>query len=124
MSQRKVSILLLTALLVLFGATSVLAQGGTTVYNHNPTPLPPNVPSVGFQANQTAEFGDNVLLAGTDRHAASAIVTMSDWAKHSDYPSMPAAGFNHPITLNIYSADHSGPNPAVGQIVGTVTKRF
>ena len=124
MSQRKVSILLLTALLVLFGATSVLAQAGTTVYNHIPTPLPPNVPSLGFQANQTAEFGDNVLLAGTDRHAASAIVTMSDWALHSTYPSMPAAGFNHPITLNIYSVNHSGPNPALGALLGTITKTF
>ena len=124
MSQRKASILLLTALLVLFGATSVLAQAGTTVYDHNPTPLPPNVPSVGFQATQTAEFGDNVLLAGTDRHAATAVVTMSDWAKHSDYPTMPAAGFNHPITLNIYSVNHSGPNPALGALLGTVTQTF
>lgn len=124
MSQRKVSILLLTALLVLFGATSVLAQAGTTVYDHNPTPLPPNVPSLGFQATQTAEFGDNVLLAGTDRVAATATVTMSDWAKHSDYPSMPAAGFNHPITLNIYSVNHSGPNPALGALLGTVTQTF
>jgi hypothetical protein len=49
---------------------------------------------------------------------------MSDWAKHSDYPSLPATGYNHPITLNIYSVDHSGPNPALGSLLGSVTQTF
>jgi len=117
-------LLVLTVMLVLFGATSAFAQVGTTVYNHIPNPLPPNVPSLGFQATQTAEFGDYVFLAGTDRRAATGIVTMSDWAIHSNYPSLPAAGFNHPITLSIYAVNHSGPNPALGALLGRVTQTF
>jgi len=108
---------------VALGATQALAQG-TPVYDNIPSPLPPNVPSLGFQATQTAEFGDNVFLGGTHRRAFSAAITMSDWAKHSTYPTMSAAGFTHPITLNIYTVDHSGPNPALGSLIGTVTQNF
>lgn len=115
---------MLTMLLVLFGATSALSQVGTTVYDHIPTPQPHNVPSLGFQATQTAEFGDYVILAGTDRRAATATVLMSSWALNSSYPSMPAAGFNHPITLNLYAVDNSGVNPALGAQLGTVTETF
>src|SRR6185369_9247477 len=121
MYPRKIGLLMLTALLVLVGAMSVSAQ---VVYDHIPNPLPPNVPSVGFQATQTAEFGDDVFLAGTDRRALSATVVMSDWAKHSDYLSMPAAGFTHPITLKLYSVDRSGINPALGAALGSVTQSF
>ncbi len=49
---------------------------------------------------------------------------MSDWAKHSDYPTMAAAGFQHPITFNIYAVDHTNPAPAVGALLGTVTQTF
>jgi hypothetical protein len=63
-----------------------------TVYNGIPSPTPPNVPSQAFQAQQTAEFGDAITLAGTARKGVSATVLMSNWAKHSDYPGMSAAG--------------------------------
>ena len=33
----------------------------------------------------------------------SVTVLMSNWAKHSLYPTMSAAGFVHPITVNLYS---------------------
>src|SRR5688500_16515820 len=124
MMTPKVRILIPMLLLVVLAATQAMAQVGTTVYNHIPTPLPPDVSSVGFQATQTAGFGDHVFLAGTDRRAATATVVMSDWALHSSYPSMPAAGFNHPVTLNIYAVDHTGPNPALGALLGTVTQTF
>jgi len=124
MNEKKARVLILTLMLVVFSATSALAQVGNTVYNHIPTPLPPNVSSLGFQANQTAEFGDHVFLGGTDRRAASATVVMSDWALHSTYPSMPAPGFSHPITLNIYAVNNSGPNPALGALLGSVTQTF
>jgi hypothetical protein len=114
----------LTLALLAFAATTALAQAGTTVYNNIPSPLPPNYASLGFQATSTAEFGDNVFLAGTDRRAATATVGMSSWSLHSDYPTMPAAGYSHPITLNIYAVDHSGPNPALGALLGTITKSF
>jgi len=111
-------------LFVILAATQAIAQVGTPVYNNIPSPLPPNVPSLGYQATSTAEWGDNVFLAGTARRAGSATITMSDWAKHSDYPTMDPAGFTHPITLNIYAVNHSGPNPAPGALIGTMTKSF
>ena len=92
------------------------------VYDSLPSPAQPNVPSVGYQATQTAEFGDSITLAGTARKGVSATVMMSDWAKHSDYPAMSAAGFTHTITLNLYSdAPHAAahtPN------IGTITQSF
>lgn len=78
------------------------------VFDSIPSPTPPNVPSEGFQCCQNSEVGDNVLLAGTARKGVSATVLMSDWARHSDYPTMSASGYVHPITLNIYSdASHA-----------------
>jgi hypothetical protein len=124
MNPRNLKVLFSSLILIVFGATAALAQSGTTVYNHNPTPLPPNVASLGYQATQTSEFGDDVFLAGTDRHAGSATVVMSDFAKRSSFPSMPAAGWNHPITLNLYAVDHSGLNPALGASLGSVTQTF
>ena len=94
----------------------------TVVFNSIPTPAPPNVPSLGYQANQTAEFGDAITLAGTARKGISATVLMSDWALHSSYPTMSAAGFAHPITLNIYSdAAHALTHTPD---VGTFTQTF
>jgi hypothetical protein len=124
MNQKQASLFLMALLLIAVIATQALAQAGTPVYNNIPNPLPPNVPSLGYQATSTAEWGDYIALAGTDRRAATATVTMSDWALHSNYPSMDAAGFTHPITLNIYQVDHSGPTPAAGALVASVTKSF
>lgn len=124
MNFKKLKTLALSLVIIALTGTGALAQSGNTVYNNIPSPLPPNVPSLGFQATQTAEFGDYVIFAGSDRRAASATVTMSDWALHSTYPTMPAAGFNHDITFNIYAVDHSGPTPAVGALLGSVTQTF
>lgn len=78
--------------------------------------------SLGFQATQTSEFGDYVNLAGTARKLNTVTVTMSDWALASDYPLLPAAGWTHPITLNVYSAVPGTPLNTVGSLLGTVTK--
>ncbi|MHB1312943.1 MAG: hypothetical protein ACYC3L_13085 [Gemmatimonadaceae bacterium] len=108
------------------GRRSVALQAslptGTVAYNAIPMQLPGNVPSQPFQAQQTAEFGDHVALAGTARQALSATVLMSDWAKHSGFPEMDSAGYTHPITLNIYGVDKSGPVPALGVLLATVTQ--
>jgi hypothetical protein len=105
-------------------ASVAAAAGPASIYDAIPSPLPPNVPSLGYQATQTSEFGDNVAFAGTNRRAMSVTVTMSDWAKHSTYPSMSATGWSHPITINLYKVDHSGPNPAVGTLIATKTQTF
>lgn len=93
---------LVIALFALF-APMASAQG-TAVYDSIPSPQPPNVPSLGFQATSSSEFGDEVILeANTPRSAGYATVLMSSWSLNSDYPTMPSAGYMHPIVLNIYT---------------------
>ena len=98
--------------------------GGVSIYDSIPGPLPFNVPSLGYQATSTTEFGDHVTFAGTERYVTTATVTMSTWALHSTYPAMNPAGWSHPITLNLYAVDHSGPDPAVGALLHSVTQTF
>jgi hypothetical protein len=58
------------------------------------------LPSQPFQAQQTAEFGDDITLApSSDRHAAKATVVMVTWATEA---------YSHPITLNLYQASAGG----------------
>jgi hypothetical protein len=102
---------------------SILSNTGSVVFDVTPATLPPNIVSQGYQCCQTAELGDRIHLAGTDRHARSATIIMSDWAKHSDYPTMNPAGFSHPITLNIYAVNTSDPYQH-GALLGTVTQTF
>ena len=113
-----------TAIAPSLASMSVGASAGAAVYNNIPNPIPPNVVSLGYQATQTAEFGDYVALAGTARRARSATVLMSSWALHSIYPTMPAAGYMHDITLNIYDVNHTGSTPALGNLITSVTKSF
>jgi hypothetical protein len=80
----------------------------SVVYDATPSPLPPNVASLGFEATSTSEFGDQVQLAGTARVLADITVTMSDWALYSDYSSdirytANTTAWTHPITVNVYS---------------------
>jgi hypothetical protein len=110
-----------TAIAPSFDHVSGDASAGTAVYNNIPRQIPPNVASQGYQCCQTAEFGDRVQLGGTARRARSVTVLMSDWAKHSDYPSLPDAGYTHPITLNLYAVN---AGPALGALLGTVTQDF
>ena len=81
------SFALLAALAAVLAAGALAAPVSSVVYDATPTPLPPNVASVGFEATSTSQFGDYVHLAGTDRVLGTVTVTMSDWALYSDYSS-------------------------------------
>ena len=100
------------------------AADGDVIYDSIPTPLPPNKPSLGYQATQSAEFGDHVAFAGTKRNLKSVTVMMSNWALHSTYPTLPDAGFTHPITFNIYQVDNSGAVPQPGTRIASLTQSF
>jgi LPXTG-site transpeptidase (sortase) family protein len=93
------------------------------VYNAVQNPLVPNYPSISFQGTATYEVGDYIHLAGTFRALSSVTVTMSAWALYADFPSMPAGGWTHPITLNIYYVVPGMPN-TVGPLIATVTQAF
>ena len=91
------------ALSTLLLSSGLLAQ--IPAYDSIPSPLPGNVVSQGYQCCSVSEFGDEIHLAsGTPRTAGSVKVVMSSWSKHSDYPLLPAAGYTHPIRLNIYGS--------------------
>ena len=96
------------------------------IYDAIPSPLPPNLPSLGYEATSTTEFGDAINLAGTERFVTDVTVTMSAWALHSDYPGLGTPdGWTHPITLNIYGVDHgSPPIPGLGTPLKSVTQTF
>ena len=118
---------LLRGLAVVLAAGAIVAGVGpanaaSTIYDSIPAPLPPNVPSLGYEATSTTEFGDDIIFAGTDRFVTDVTVTMSAWAPYSDFPAMDPGGWTHPITLNIYAVDDSGPDPAVGPLLHSVTQ--
>jgi hypothetical protein len=117
----------LSALLFAF-SQSVFADG-VDIYNTIPNPLPPNVPSLGYEATGTSEFGGLIQFAGGNSYSlTSATVAMSDWALASGYTSsfgttidgvtITASGFDIPLTLNIYSAGAGGP---VGSLIASDT---
>lgn len=98
----------------------------SVVYDATPSPLPPNVASLGFEATSTSEFGDQVHLGGTDRVLDDVTVTMSNWALYADYASdgrytANAATWSHPITINVYSS-HLGTNGAPDTLLATTTQ--
>lgn len=89
------------------------------IFSNFPGTLPPNLPSLGYQATQTAEFGDKVIFGGSDRQLTSVDVGMSTWALHSDWTAIgDANGFDHPLTMNIYN---EGAGDGVGSLLATVT---
>jgi hypothetical protein len=78
------------------------------------------VPSLGYQANQTAEFGNQITFAGTSRNITNVQIVMSDWANQSDYPGVgDAAGYDQPITLSFYNP---GLGTGVGSVIATKTE--
>jgi hypothetical protein len=115
----KRSVLWIAGTLLLLSSGAAFGQQGTIVFNNIPDPIPPNVPSYGFECCQLAEIGDLIQLeADTPRFAATAKVLMSSWAKHSEYPDeFTNDGYEHPITLNIYTS--TGVEP-----IQTTTQNF
>ncbi len=99
----------LTASVPFILAQSVSAiPGPEIVYNALPSVVPPtNYPSYGMQAHSINEYGDHVVLGGSNRVLNTVTFTMSNWAKHSSYALHPIYGANsatwtHPITVNVY----------------------
>jgi hypothetical protein len=101
------------------------AASAALVYDNIPTPLPANLPSQPFQAQQTGQYGGQVQLAGTERQDPTVTVMMSSWACQSDpvatCTTTPGATFSHPITLNLYGVL---PNGEPGSLIASVTQTF
>lgn len=115
-------LLVITMLFAAMPATKALADT-SVAYNAIPETLPPSMPSVGFQATQTSEFGDYIHLAGADRDLQSVTVTMVTWALNSTFPAMGLTGWVHPITLNVYNVTLGTPN-LLGSLIVSKTQDF
>ena len=117
---------MISSLTSLLGVASAFAQG-VTIYNSIPTPLPGNLASQPFQAQQASEVGDRIQFAGTARSVIKVTQTMSSWGCEngnwysSDCVTTPGATFSHPITLKIYNVG-AGNQP--GSLIGSVTQTF
>jgi hypothetical protein len=104
----------------------------STVYDSTVSPLPGNMVSLGYEATQTSEFGNQVTLGGAANELNNVVVTMSSWGCQTGSPSngfgnanscvtTPGATFSEPITLNVYNV---GANNAVGSLLATDTQTF
>lgn len=90
------------------------------LYSDLPVPLPPNTPSLGYEATGTAEFGGIVGFVGGSSVAIDSVtVAMSDWAYESEWEALgTSAGYSLPLTLNLYDV---GPGSTVGPLIATET---
>ncbi len=116
-------------------ALATLGVGGAhaaanSIYESIPSPQPSNLPSLGYQATQTAEFGDDISFAPGSRSLQTVNIFMSswaceNWAADAVCTTAPGATFSHPITLSFYSVTHdAGGAPVLGAQTFTVTKAF
>ena len=111
--------------------SSAIASSGVVIYDSISDPLPGNIPSMGFEATSTNEFGDEILFtADSGRAIESITVIMSSWGCESgawnslDCETTPDATFDHPITLNLYAVDTSGSIRSPGDLLATLTQTF
>lgn len=106
----------------------------TAIFDNTPAVLPDNLPSLGYQATQTSEFGAEVQFAGTARNLSTATVTMSSWAcETGDWnvpfgtagacvTTTPGATYSVPITFNVYA--NAADALAHGPTIATMTQTF
>lgn len=93
------------------------------IYNSLVAPGVPNVPSLGYEATSTNEFGELIQTTGA-ANLASATIQMSDWAYLSEWAgsvngtTITATGFSLPMTLSIYNV---GAGNTVGSLIGSDT---
>jgi len=121
----KVFVFLLVVGLLFAAAPTGQAQAvSEIIYNAIPATLAPSYTSLAFQATQTYEFGDYVILGGTNRDLDTVSVTMVTWAYQTNYSGFEdPTGWDHPITLNIYNVIPGDPN-TLGTLIGTKTVEF
>ena len=122
------ALVLLTVGLAPVGA---LADPGPRGYDSIPQPLPGNLPSWGFEATSTNEFGNQINFGGPAEvdHFSSVVVTMSSWGCETgrwytfNCSTTPGSSFTEPITLNLYNPPAPGTF-VPGSLIASVTQTF
>lgn len=107
------------------------SQAGNIVYTAIPADILrcPQVPSLGFEANATSEFGDHVGLSPSGGELQELRVLFNSYGcsdsghwNTNDCVTTPGSTFTHPITANIYAVDNSSATPSPGALLATVTQ--
>ncbi|MCY0955233.1 hypothetical protein [Streptomyces sp. H27-S2] len=87
------------------------------------------VPSLGYEATGTAEFGDEVGPVPVGRSLTQLRVLFQSFGcgvsgtwNAGNCVTTPGSTFTHPITANIYAVDNSSGTPAPGARLATVTQ--
>src|SRR5664280_1299919 len=124
MPARLAAALLATA--AIFAAATGTA-GAATIYSNIASPLPGSVPSLGFEATSTSEFGGQVSFAPGATKGTSVTVAMDTWAcqfgSATDGSCGTTAGakFEEPVKLSIYAV---GAENTVGSLLFTTSNTF
>lgn len=131
-----VSIGLVAAIVPATAVFAAPAASSNVLYN-SLAPAPGNLPSIGFEATQAAQFGNEITLTRSAK-AATVVVTMDSWGCQAGTwtadtcSTTPGSTFSEPITLNIFRAPASNPttqadtpgNGLPGATILSVTKTF
>ncbi len=129
-----VSIGLAAAILPVTSVFAATTATSKVLYN-SLVPSPGNLPSIGFEATQASQFGNEIKLTRSAK-VATVVVTMDSWGCQSgtgDTCTTTAGGtFSEPITLNIFQAPLTNPTTQAdtpgsgvpGATILSVTKTF
>lgn len=126
----KVSVARVTRLctgLLVAGAALALTAGTASaakIYNNLHGNIS-DVPSVGFEATSTSEFGGQVAFAKKARIDPTVTIVLNSWACQSlegeaKCSTSPGASFTWPITLNVYKVNSETKEP--GEKIASVTQ--
>ena len=110
-------------------ASPSLSAGGSgqSGYNAIPSKVSENVPSWGFEATATTEFGDEVNLGGSGRSLESMSVLLSSWGCQSgtwygrNCVTTAGATFEVPVTFTIYEDVYGTPGAVLASRTETAT---
>jgi hypothetical protein len=125
--QRISAVLGAAAALLLYTGTGPASASPAPVYDNIADGSVGNVPSLGYEATSTAEFGGQIQLAGTQRTGLELTVLMSSWGCESgtwtggNCATTPGTTFSEPITMNVYDVN---PDNSVGDLVTSMTQTF
>jgi hypothetical protein len=117
--------LLAAIALAVMASTAAGALSWTTIYSN--IAKTKHVPSLGFEATSTSEFGGAVEFAGSSLNRTKVVVVLNSWAcqkgawNSGTCMTEKDAKFEWPITLHIYEV---GPEDSVGAQIAKLTNTF
>ena len=133
--MKRVFISIVVAAVAALGIVPATAfASSATLYNSLAAPQG-NIPSLGFQANQTSQFGNEITLTRAAK-VGTVTITMSSWGCQSGggatCVTKHGATFKEAITLNIYQANATSPRAQPdapgsglpGALIKSITKTF